>query len=265
MCFFVLLYRMIEDYPVVVAANRDEFLDRPGTPPAHLRPGVLAGKDPRSGGTWLGVNRAGTVAAITNRYDLNSTSDPAAHSRGLLCLALLQQATTETAEDFLQQQLARHRYNEFNLAVVSPHRACAISLIRGRLNTLELPPGLHVIANTLPDSQQDPRVRRGRDLINRALASGLQSAGIEAVLAALGEVCADHGGPSGEARQVEGFPVAHAGPADALCMHGLAHGTLSSSLIAIHRDTIAASRYLNCDGPPCRTPYENFSPLLQSM
>ncbi len=70
-----------------VAANRDEFLERPSAPPAEVEPGIVAGRDLRSGGTWLGVNRRGLFVAVTNRHAPARAPEPL--SRGLLALEAL--------------------------------------------------------------------------------------------------------------------------------------------------------------------------------
>ena len=66
MCFLALLHRIVPGHPIVLAANRDESLDRPGLPPSELVPGLWGGRDPRAGGTWLCVNSSGLVAAVAN-------------------------------------------------------------------------------------------------------------------------------------------------------------------------------------------------------
>ncbi|NNK38667.1 MAG: hypothetical protein HKP03_09315, partial [Xanthomonadales bacterium] len=68
MCLILFAWRAHPRYPLVVAANRDEFHDRP-TAAADFwadEPGLLAGTDLQAGGTWLGITRAGRFAAITN-------------------------------------------------------------------------------------------------------------------------------------------------------------------------------------------------------
>ena len=70
MCTVVLLIRPGHAWPLVLAANRDEMLNRAWDPPAaHWpdQPDVIAGRDRSGGGTWMGVNRAGVVAAVLNR------------------------------------------------------------------------------------------------------------------------------------------------------------------------------------------------------
>ncbi len=68
MCLIILAHRQHDSYPLLVAANRDEYYQRP-TQAAHCWPGpekLLAGKDLLAGGTWLGITGSGRFAAITN-------------------------------------------------------------------------------------------------------------------------------------------------------------------------------------------------------
>ena len=92
MCTVVVLIRPAHAWPLVLAANRDEMLNRAWDPPAgHWpdRPGIIAGRDRSGGGTWMGVNRDGVVAAVLNRP---GSLGPAAgkRSRGELPLLALE-------------------------------------------------------------------------------------------------------------------------------------------------------------------------------
>ncbi len=80
---------ILEPDGFIVAANRDESRSRPSGPLQVLDPvrGIVGGKDLRSGGTWLGVNRDGLFVAVTNRREPRST--PESYSRGLLALEAL--------------------------------------------------------------------------------------------------------------------------------------------------------------------------------
>ncbi len=74
MCLVVLAFRVSDDIPVVLAANRDEFHARP-TREAHWWPDgsdILAGRDLQAGGTWLGVHRSGRFATVTNYRDADA-------------------------------------------------------------------------------------------------------------------------------------------------------------------------------------------------
>ena len=66
MWFIFLLHQVVPEYPVILAPNCGELLDRPGTVPAEVRPGVWAGLDPRAAGAWLGLNDQGRVVAVEN-------------------------------------------------------------------------------------------------------------------------------------------------------------------------------------------------------
>src|SRR5271157_2216612 len=99
MCTVVLLIRPDHLWPVTLAANRDERLDRSWDPPAaHWpeQPGVIAGRDRSGGGTWMGVNSHGVVAAALNR---RGTLGPARgkRSRGELPLLALAHRSAEAA------------------------------------------------------------------------------------------------------------------------------------------------------------------------
>src|SRR5262249_10657645 len=93
-CTLIALHHCIDRAPLVIAANRDEFLDRPAEGPAlrEIAGGrIVAPRDVRAGGTWLGVNALGVFAALTNRR--TSEPDPVRRSRGLLVLDALEAAT----------------------------------------------------------------------------------------------------------------------------------------------------------------------------
>ena len=87
MCTLAAFVGLSDTLPLVVAANRDEFLDRPTIDPAVLAvdPWVFAGQDLRAGGTWFGVNQHGMVIGLLNRPRPGGP-DPSRRSRGLLCL-----------------------------------------------------------------------------------------------------------------------------------------------------------------------------------
>ncbi|MBS3803964.1 MAG: NRDE family protein [Oleiphilaceae bacterium] len=111
MCLILAALGQHSDYPLVVAANRDEFYQRP-TSPMHWwqNPEVLAGKDDRSGGTWLAVNPAGEVTAVTNVRD--GIEEPGWKSRGELPLRALSTDRNRLDAELREE---RHRFGGFNL------------------------------------------------------------------------------------------------------------------------------------------------------
>src|SRR5262245_19088879 len=88
MCLLAILYRVCDDAPLVVGANREEYYARGGDPPRRLDGlDAVAGVDPTHGGTWLGVNSRGVLVAVTNRPKTHVVASP--RSRGLLARDLL--------------------------------------------------------------------------------------------------------------------------------------------------------------------------------
>ena len=113
MCIILLAYRTDRNYPLIVAANRDEFFDRPATE-AHFWPGdhqIFAGRDREAGGTWLGVTRSGRFAAVTNWTERTNPSGTFL-SRGQVVRDFL--ASDTEAQEFVNG-LDGHLYRGFNL------------------------------------------------------------------------------------------------------------------------------------------------------
>ena len=107
MCTLAAVVRVSPDIPLLVAANRDEFLDRPTAEPALIAydPWVFAGQDVSAGGTWFGVNELGMVVGLLNRRRPEGP-DPARRSRGLLCLEILQRRSPAEAAHLLRSTAA---------------------------------------------------------------------------------------------------------------------------------------------------------------
>src|SRR5687768_16725718 len=112
MCLILVAWKEHPEFPLIVAANRDEFHIRP-TAPAHEWEGIIAGRDLESGGTWLGVTPAGRFAAVTN-YREDRPKCPGDLSRGKLVTAFL--LTQATPEKYFQS-LDAGRYGGFGLLV----------------------------------------------------------------------------------------------------------------------------------------------------
>ena len=91
MCLIAIAWQARSDLPLIVAANRDEWRDRPAKP-AHWwpdRPELLAGRDLEAGGTWMGVAQSGRFGIVTNFRDLERPPSSEAPSRGALVRDLL--------------------------------------------------------------------------------------------------------------------------------------------------------------------------------
>jgi uncharacterized protein with NRDE domain len=158
MCLILLAYRAHPGYELVVAANRDEFYDRPTAPLGFWddAPEVLAGRDLKAGGAWLGITRTGRFAALTNYRDPSRVL-PDAPSRGQLVGACLQGALSgRTSLERLAAQA--DAYNGFNLLLGDGEGLFYTSSLLGEARMLE--PGLYGLSNHLLDTQW-PKLRRG--------------------------------------------------------------------------------------------------------
>jgi uncharacterized protein with NRDE domain len=246
MCTLIALHRCVPGAPLVVAANRDEYHARPAEGPAlRETPGgpVVAPRDLRAGGTWLGLNRHGSFAALTNRP--TACADPMRRSRGLLVLDALAPAKASEAADRLST-LPAGAYNPFNLLVADAENAF-VAVYEESVRVEALEPGVHVIGNADPDDRRNPKIDRLLGRSQRALASGP-----ERLLAELADVCRGHEG--GES------PLSHA------CIHvsERGYGTRSSTLLWLGEPG-TASEWHFADGPPCRTAYQDRSSLLREL
>jgi len=231
LCFVLTLFQVNDRYPLIVAANRDESRARPSAGP-HLWPGtpaIWAGRDDVAGGTWLGVNGTGVLAAITNRA--GGRVDPTFPSRGQLCLAALWQPDLSAALATIEADLSVRSYNPFNLLCATIHGGSAITW-QGKSRSLT--PGVHVLTNHGDlDNSADAAVPRALETVGLF---DLATEQLDSLLAALGGVCSDIREPN---------PI---------CRPDGDRGTVSSSIIALdERGQIAA--YWHADGPPSRQPY----------
>ena len=143
MCLIAVAHRAHPDYPLLLAANRDEYYARP-TEGIHFWdsvPGLLAGKDLEAGGTWLGITRSGRFAAITN-YRNPPLHPDKPRSRGELPLNFL--SGKDDPADYLAN-IDGGRYAGFNLVVGTPGRLCYYSNVEDRVR--ELPAGIYSLCN----------------------------------------------------------------------------------------------------------------------
>jgi len=164
MCTLILLQRPDHDWPLLLAANRDEMTDRPWLPPGHHWPGqpdVVAGIDRVGGGSWLGLNSDGLVAAIMNRH---GTLGPQAgmHSRGELVLRALAHESSAVAAAALAQ-LDPALYQSFNLVVADRREAFWLchhgDAKPGRIEIHTIPPGLAMLTAGNLNDMRSPRIR----------------------------------------------------------------------------------------------------------
>jgi uncharacterized protein with NRDE domain len=239
-CTLTLAWQVFEDAPVVVAANRDELLDRDSEPPAVRdweRP-VVAPQDADAGGTWIGYNDAGVLVSLTNRW---TDADPTGErSRGLLVRDALARDTAE---------LDGRGYAGFNLVALD---AAAALLVEwggpGTRRVRNFQPGVHVVVNVGADGSYAVPASR-QEAAQRQVENATR----------LGEVLRPEPGEDsrGWLDRAAGVISDHE---YGVCVHGDGFGTRSSSLIRLVAD--GTRDYEFADGPPCESRYESVEASL---
>ena len=182
MCLVLLWFSARSDVEVVLAGNRDEFYRRPSAPPAIIarNPTVYAGKDLEAGGTWMGRNEAGLLAAITNRYGSSRAVAAGLRSRGEIVLQLLQHRVAADAAEWAAS-IPLKEYRAFNLLFGSAEAFYFISSHEGG-PPRRLEPGFHALSNSTLNDASWPKVERShrfaeahRERSGEALIGGLQA------------------------------------------------------------------------------------------
>ena len=166
MCLILVAWRVHPDYPLVVAANRDEFFARPAAEAAWWKDAkdVFAGRDLEAGGTWLGLSRNGRFAGLTNFRDPPRNRNDAP-SRGALVADFLT-GNESTAAALARLQAQGPRYNAFNLFVSDGDSLGIYESASGSARILE--PGIYALSNHLLDTPW-PKVTAGKSRLARAL------------------------------------------------------------------------------------------------
>lgn len=235
MCTVVLLRRPGHAWPLCLAANRDERLDRAWDPPGPFWPGIVAGRDRTAGGTWLGINAAGVIAGVLNRPGSLGPA-PGKRSRGELPLIALREVTARAAVETILA-LDAGTFRSFNLILAD--RADAVFVRgtgQGRAEAVPLGAGLHMITAHDPNDPASPRV--ARHLPRLRAAAPPEADGWESWRAIL----ADRSGEATERINV----APRAG-----------FGTVCSALIAL--EETGAVEFLFAAGPPDRAAFEPVS------
>jgi hypothetical protein len=162
MCTVILLRRPGHDWPLLVAANRDERLDRAWDAPARWwsdQPGVTAGRDRSAGGTWMALGPAGVMAAVLNRPGSLGPA-PGKRSRGELPLLAAEAPDAASAADRVRR-LPAAAWRPFNMVVADADVALFLrGLGSGAIEALPLPAGLSMITAHDPNDPDSPRIRR---------------------------------------------------------------------------------------------------------
>lgn len=245
-CTLALYYKEFPGLPLLVAANRDEHYDRPSAAPGILdtKPKIIAGKDLRVGGTWMGVSEAGLFVGILNRRgNGDAVPNGLTRSRGLLCMDLLMHASAGDGQRFIESH--QESYQPFTVVMADSNRAWAAHNGGGGLSLTELTPGLHVFSSHAEvDWRSDKGDRAAKQFATLLEGFDVSANHSQALLARLQVLLSDHSVPANGT----------GARGEAICVHGEVSGTVSASVVAL----IEAEQqftFFHCPGPPCRNDF----------
>lgn len=220
MCLIALAYKVHPSFPFIIAANRDEFMDRPAEP-VHFwndAPHILAGRDLCAGGTWLGLTRHGRFAAITNYRDLRR-APVGGPSRGHLVRAALEGVIDATSTI---------AYEGFNL-IYGPLHALRY---HNNIQPMDEPlvPGIHGLSNHFLNTPW-PKVQRATTAM-QDLVKGADDALVEGLFTLLAE---DTIAPDDQLPDT-GLPLPVERTASAIFIRSTGYGTRCSTVVGVGID-----------------------------
>ncbi|WP_299980971.1 NRDE family protein [Desulfobacula sp.] len=179
MCLILFGYKVSRKYPLILAANRDEFYQRPTARMGFWQdnPSILAGKDLDQGGTWFGVHKNGKFAALTNYRDPASIKQNAP-SRGEIIIDFLE--SSESSEThFNAFKKKADSYNGFNLLFGNKEDLFWFSNLKNRIEKIN--PGIHGVSNRFLDTSW-PKVTSGKKALEQAINENISSESLFPIL-----------------------------------------------------------------------------------
>lgn len=248
MCTLAIYVDQLPGFPLVVAANRDEFLDRAATGPELLgaKPRVVGGRDLQAGGTWLAVSEHGTVAGLLNRRT-EALPIASKRSRGELPMLALG-AGSAAAAGRVVRALDGDAYNAFNLLVADRGEAWVAQNHEAEMRLTPLARGLHLVSNLDVDDPTCPKIARSHARFAAAGAAFTADRDDARFRAELHAIVSDH-----TLTLDPRLPDA----LGAICVHAGRFGTRCSSLLFL--DEAGRWRHWFAPGAPCTAA---FAPAL---
>jgi len=243
MCVLAILYKSAKNTPILVAANREERIERPTVAPKIQSgtPRVVCGIDQQAGGTWMGINQHGMMVAVTNRPKRMPPLDP--RSRGLLCRELLSTTNAKDASQMAAAELAGGRYDGANYVCADDDYA-AVVYGGDKVEIVPLEPGLHTVGNGNLNDHQDPR----QEFVRRTLTLHTLDSAVT-FLAVASQAFARKCDADGRRGVI---------------LRGDQKPTVSASLLSLS-NKISRCIFQYAPGPPCDHPYDDLSALLRQV
>ncbi|MTI20496.1 NRDE family protein [Fulvivirga sp. RKSG066] len=171
MCLILFAHKVHPKYKLIVAANRDEFYARQ-TQPAQFwedNPEILAGRDLEAGGTWMGINKSGSISMLTNYRDLSNIKAEAP-SRGHLVSDFL--TNNDNSESYLKKvESSGESYNGFNLICGNSDELHYYGNYQQGVH--KITPGFYGLSNALLDTPW-PKVERGKSKLENIVSKDFE-------------------------------------------------------------------------------------------
>lgn len=256
MCTLTLLNKLVDSYPIVALHSRYVKRGSEELPPrrTELRRHIYSPLDVASGGTWIGMNDAGLLTAVTDQ--VTAWVPNPERSRGLLVFDVLEGfSDTASAKDYLSRPETRRGYRRGNFVILDQESAWHVVWDRG-IVVREIEAGAYALTNLtmLPDIEWTEHVERVWRRVERRrlrvleLAKRLNTSDPEGVLRGLMSVASDHGGEKGTG---------------SICYHDPSGENLqsSSTLIAV-ASPVPSSRIYYCAGNPCEGEFREYSHIF---
>ncbi len=222
MCIIASSFNNHEKYRLILAANRDEFFERPTASAQWWEDDgdIFGGRDLLGGGTWLAVHRSGRLAAITNYRDpVNIRKD--AKTRGELTKNFLK--TDLSAGEYIESiAKGSGQYNGFNLMLYDENGGSHFSNYENIRNDLQ---GVHVLSNALLDTPW-PKVTRLKDAFKNVISSSFSH---ETLL----DILADDQLANDEELPSTGIPHEWEKAISSICIKTPNYGTCCSTVVTI--------------------------------
>lgn len=244
MCLILISVNSHPDFPLIIAANRDEAYARMAAPAAFWgdHSHVYGGRDLEKGGTWLGMTRSGRIAAVTN-YRAGYGAGDAPRSRGELVSRFL--LGNESAPAYLAQVAARGgEYNGFSLIAGGLD---ALYFVSNRGAGVErIADGVHGLSNHLLDTPWS-KVERGKHALLK-----LQGAKEDALAAGLFDFLADRSTAGDQALPDTGVGVQRERELSPAFICGERYGTRASTLVLVggNGEVVFRERSFGANGRP---------------
>ena len=242
MCTLIAAFRVFPRWPLVIAANRDEHLDRASSPP-RIWPGnrrFIAPRDDVAGGTWLGLNELGLFVGVTNRFGV--PRDERRESRGKLVLEALAAPSAHRLHERLAA-LSPNRFNAFHLFYADRFGAYVTWCDGEKMDQAVLAAGVHIVTERSLGGDDHART----ELIRSKWRELDPTIADEQDLAKLLRLHASN-------------------PIGGTCIHApaLNYGTRSSTILFLG-DGISDSRLFFADGNPCTEAYVSQEQLISEL